>query len=242
MTLELYPYQQAAVAEIATNGRQTYLADEMGLGKTPTAIAVAKKRGVKRLLILCPSVAKLTWIKEMKRWWPEMPVTVIDSPHKVAAMRNEGAYILSYALLSQSKSGSFDYTAAIRDIPTFDMSVLDEAHALKNGKSIRTRAVLITLKPVLGWVLPMSGTPTPNHPGELFPILRTLFPDTVRKTDGKLMRQYEFENTYCDVSQPVSTATRFALSKAANLDQLKTKLEPFVIRRSKRKVLPHCPT
>ena len=58
----------------------TYLADEMGVGKTPTAIAVAKKRKVKRLLILCPSVAKLTWVKEMKRWWPEMPVTVVDKP------------------------------------------------------------------------------------------------------------------------------------------------------------------
>ena len=200
MTLALYPYQQQAVVRIAPQSHPTYLADEMGVGKTATAIAVAKERKVKRLLILSPSVGKLTWVKEMRRWWPAMPVTIVDSPAKVATMNADGAYILSYSLLSQSLSGNFDYTAAVRNVRTFDMSVIDEAHALKNPKSIRTRAVLITLRPVLGWCLPMSGTPTPNHQGELFAILRALFPDVIRKADGSVMKQYEYENIYCEIA------------------------------------------
>ena len=196
----MYPCQQQAVVRIAPQPHPTYLADEMGVGKTATAIAVAKERKVKRLLILSPSVGKLTWVKEMRRWWPRMPVTIVDSPAKVATMKADGAYIVSYSLLSQSQSGNFDYIAAIRGIPTFDMSVIDEAHALKNPKSIRTRAVLITLRPVLGWCLPMSGTPTPNHQGELFAIFRALFPDVIRKADGSVMKQYEYENIYCEIA------------------------------------------
>ena len=118
MTFELYDYQKEAVERISANGSSTYLADEMGVGKTPTAIAVAQKRKSRRTLVLCPSVAKLTWQKELRRWWPEMPVVTINSPRDVDKMRGEGVFILSYALLSQSKSGTFDYTAAVREIPT----------------------------------------------------------------------------------------------------------------------------
>ena len=231
------------MAKIASNGKPTYLADEMGVGKTPTAIAVAKKRKVRRLLILCPSVAKLTWVKEMKRWWPQMPLTVVDTPAKVKTMNADGAYILSYALISMSKSGGFDYTAAVRGVNTFDMSVLDEAHALKNPKSIRTRAVLITLKPVLGWCLPMSGTPMPNHAGELFPILYALFPDTIRKTNGLVMKQYDFEEAYCQIENKWFSPARptRVITGSKNLEALRERLGPSVIRRKKRDVLKELP-
>jgi SWI/SNF-related matrix-associated actin-dependent regulator 1 of chromatin subfamily A len=240
---ELYDYQKEAVSRIAANGHSTYLADEMGVGKTPTAIAVAKTRKVRRLLILCPSVAKLTWQKELKRWWPEMPITTIGSPRDIEKMKGEGVFILSYALLSQSKSGNFDYTAAVRQLPTFDMSVLDEAHNLKNSKSIRTRAVLITLKPVLGWCLPMSGTPFPNHQGELFPILHALFPGVIRKTDGTVMKQYEFEEAYCAVENRWFTPARptRVITGSKNIPQLKERFSPYVIRRRKKDVLKELP-
>lgn len=240
--MELYDYQREAAAQISRNGHPIYLADEMGVGKSATAIAVAKRRGVKRLLIVCPAVARLSWVKEFKRWWPELPVTVVKRPSDVDTMRNEGAYLLSYSLLSQSKSG-FDYTAAVRDIPTFDMSVLDEAHALKNPKSIRTRAVLITLKPVLGFVLPMSGTPMPNHQGELYPILHALFPRVIRKLDGTLMRQSEFEETYCHVETRFFTPNRGTrvITGSKNIETLRALFRPYVIRRRKRDVLADLP-
>jgi len=241
--LDLYAYQKQAVAQIAAKPEPTYLADEMGVGKSATAIAVAKQRGVKRLLIVCPSVAKLTWVKELKRWWPEMKVTVVDSPAKVATMNGEGAFIISYALLSMSKSGSFDYTAAVRNVRTYDMTVLDEAHALKNPKAIRTRAVLVTLKPVLGWCLPMSGTPMPNHAGELHAILYALFPDVIRKTDGKVMKQTDFEDAYCTVENRWFSKARptRVITGSKNLDILKERLGPHIIRRKKRDVLKELP-
>jgi len=244
MTFALFDYQKRAADIIAPRDHSTYLADEMGVGKSATAIEVAKRRKVERLLILCPSVGKLTWVREFRRWWPEIQVTVVEKPADVRAMaKGDGAFILSYSLLSMSKSGGFDYIAEASKAKPFEMSVLDEAHALKNPKAIRTRAVLHTLKPILGWCLPMSGTPTPNHSGELFPILYALFPEVIRLPTGKLMKQFEFEECYCDIKH-----VRFGggpmlrqIAGSKNIEQLRARLAPYILRRRKREVLPELP-
>ena len=103
--------------------------------------------------------------------------------------------------------------------------------------------MLITLRPVLGWCLPMSGTPTPNHQGELFAILRALFPDVIRKADGSVMKQYEYENIYCEIANK-----RFGrgpvirqIVGSKNIEQLREKLGPYVLRRRKKDVLKELP-
>src|SRR4029077_6338168 len=83
--------------------------------------------------------------------------------------------------------------------PAMDLSILDEAHALKNAAANRTRAVLAELKPPLGLAHPMSATPAPNHAGELWPILRALRPDLIVDADGRPMSQSEFEERYCEI-------------------------------------------
>jgi SNF2 family DNA or RNA helicase len=235
VTLELYQYQYETVAEITSNSHPVYLAFEMGTGKTPIAIAVAKARKVRRLLILCPAVGKLTWAKELKRWWPGMPVKVVRHP---TDLHGDGAFILSYNHVSVTP----DFADVVSRAASFDMTVLDEAHALKNPGANRTKAVLKTMLPKLGFVLPMSGTPTPNHPGELFPILRTVFPETVRKSDGKLMRQYEFEDRYCQVVQKWfgGRAVR-TIEGAKNADVLRATIKPYFLRKTKKQVLPDLP-
>ena len=40
----------------------------------------------------------------------------------------------------------------------------------------------------------------PNHQGELFMVLHSLFPETIRKTDGRTMKQFEFEEAYCQIA------------------------------------------
>lgn len=238
---DLYPYQEDAIARIST--RASYLAFDMGLGKSAVALKVAKKRNVSRLLILCNAIGRLSWVKECKRWWPEMPVLVVTKPADLMVHRTENIIlIVAYSSLSMSKSGGFDYVAALQQWRSFDMTVLDEAHALKNPGAIRTKAVLVTLRKMLGFCLPMSGTPVPNHPGELFPILRTLFPETVKNGAGIPMKQYEFENIYCEVS-----SRRFngrdvrVIEGGKNLDVLKAKLKPYMIRLTKKQALPQLP-
>src|SRR5262245_45636420 len=241
--MELFNYQTDAVAEITGKGDvPSDLAYEMGVGKTPIAIAVAKKRKVKRLLVLCPPVGRLTWAKELKRWWPEVNVTVVTQPKDVLKMDSDGVFVVSYNLLSMSKSGGFDYTQHIKVARPFEMTVLDEAHNLKNPGAIRTKAVLKTLLPVLGWCLPMSGTPMPNHQGELFPILRTIFPETVKKTDGSLMKLFEFETAYCEIVDRWFNGRHVrTIEGSKNIDVLKGHLAPYFMRKRKKDVLTELP-
>lgn len=243
--MELFDFQKKAVDQIAANGKPSYLGDEMGLGKSATSIEVAKRRGVKRLGIFCPSVGKLMWVKELKRWWPDVKVTVVDHWQEVPKVVGDGVFIISYSKLSTSKTGGYDYTLGLRkylaDAP-FEMTVLDEVHYLKTPKSIRTQAVLKTLKPFLGWCLPMSGTPTPNHAGELYSILFSVFPDTIRKPDGSLMKIYEFENRYCRITGKWFGGRQVRVIEGSqNLDELRARLAPIMIRRRKVDVLKDLP-
>jgi SWI/SNF-related matrix-associated actin-dependent regulator of chromatin subfamily A-like protein 1 len=244
MVMDLFPYQQDAIDRIInTSNVGSYLGFDMGLGKSAVALETAKKRNVSRLMILCPAVGRLSWVKECARWWPGKPVLVVSKPGDLTVPRPENVIlIVAYSSLSMSKSGGFDYVAALKQWGAFDMTVIDEAHNLKNPGAIRTKAVLIDLKPILGWCLPMSGTPVPNHPGELFPILRVLFPDTIRKPDGKVMKQYEFEEAYCDIDMRWFNGREVRQIKGGkNLDMLKKRLAPYMIRLTKKQALPQLP-
>jgi SWI/SNF-related matrix-associated actin-dependent regulator 1 of chromatin subfamily A len=240
--MELYEYQKATVDLIQIGADPTYLAYEMGTGKTAIAIETAKRRKVKRLLVLCPAVGKLTWAKELARWWPGVPVTIIETRDHMRYLDHDGVFVMSYSRISSVNNG-FDFANAVAQHPKgFAMTVLDEAHHLKNPKAIRTKGVLITMRNKLGFVLPMSGTPAPNHAGELFPILRTIFPETVRKSNGQLMKQYEFEDTYCQVvNKWFSGRSVRTIVGSKNIDVLKARLGKHFLRKTKKQVLPDLP-
>jgi SWI/SNF-related matrix-associated actin-dependent regulator 1 of chromatin subfamily A len=236
--MQLYPYQQEAVDRVSASATPTYLAFDMGLGKSAIALAVAKKRGVKRLLILCPAIGKLVWAKEVAKWWgPATKVFVVDDP-KTLYMGGGGIFILSYSRVSMDPL----FADVVAGGEPFEMTVLDEAHALKNPVANRTKGVLNMMLPKLGFVLPMSGTPTPNHAGELFPILRRVFPETVRKDDGKLMRQSEFEDTYCKVvNRWFGGRSVRTIEGSKNVEALRQRIGPHFMRKTKKDALPDLP-
>ena len=87
----------------------------MGVGKTPTAIAVAKQRKVKR------TAHPLPVGRQADMGQGDETVVAGDAgdgcrqARQDPEMNDEGVFILSYSLLSMSKSGGFDYTAAVRE-------------------------------------------------------------------------------------------------------------------------------
>jgi SWI/SNF-related matrix-associated actin-dependent regulator of chromatin subfamily A-like protein 1 len=245
--MELFDYQKAAVNAITLRDGVSYLAFEMGLGKSAIAIETAKRRKVRRLLILCPAVGRLVWERELKRWWPQAPVTIVTNWRDMGALRErDGIFVIAYSALSMSKSGGYDYTGSLKKILAarpMDMTVIDEAQALKNPGAIRTKAVLHTLLPGLGWCLPMSGTPAPNHAGELYPILKALFPDAI--TDiftGKILQRHEYEALYCNVVDKwFGGRSVRTIDGSKNLNDLRQRMAPFFLRKKKRDVLKDLP-
>lgn len=235
----LFPYQAAAVEAILRSSKVSYLALEAGLGKSAVALTFARKLRCRRVLIACPLSVAFVWKREIKRWWPGAPdVTVIRSTGDAKALAKDGIFILTYGLISRAKA----LIAAIKTAPAMDLTILDEAHALKNSKSKRTRALLAELRPNLGRVLPMSGTPMPNHAGELWPILRSLRPDLIPAADGKAMREAAFVDRYCQTRiLQVNGRQIRTISGSRNLTELSLRTAGFFLRETKANVLKDLP-
>jgi len=101
---------------------------------------------------------------------------------------------------------------------------LDECHRIKNPKAARTKAAMLAMKKI-DCVYALSGTPIPNRPIELWPILHGL----------GIYRGgwFDFAARYAKMwSAPWGLDT----SGASNLPELKAMMKPHVLRRKKEDI------
>src|SRR5262245_31762721 len=81
----------------------------------------------------------------------------------------------------------------------------------------------------------------PNHPGELFPMLRALFPDTLRLVGGQaVMTEPMFMHRYAETTRTISASTGKQVVKVVrgkNLDELAGRLRQVMLRRRAKDVL-----
>jgi SWI/SNF-related matrix-associated actin-dependent regulator 1 of chromatin subfamily A len=238
MTDPLYTFQADAAGR-AASGEQVYLGFDPGLGKSRTALETAKRRGAKRVLVICPASGRYVWEAECRKWGAGA-VVVINGMGDLAKVKADAIVIITYGLISKKNSPFVD---AIAKGAKFDLTVLDEAAAVKNPGSNRTKAILGRMLPKLGYVLPMSGTPAPNNAGELYPILKALYPAAITSGSGVVMNQWQFEDQYCRVvSKRFGTGPSVRVIEGnRNTVELKARLAPFMIRVRKEEVLKELP-
>ena len=161
---ELFPYQKTGAAFLAER-RRAMLLDEPGLGKTAQAIEACNLVDAGTVLVVCPASARAHWRSEFKRFGPKHDVTV-ESYEKVSADWRQ-----------------FD--------GPWGALVVDEAHYLKSYSTKRSRAIYGTPNPadwpgiarVSGHVFSLTGTPAPNHAGEMWMHMLALHPESLRVAD-----------------------------------------------------------
>lgn len=124
----------------------------------------------------------------------------------------------------------------------YDVLILDESHYLKNPKSKRTKAVFGPKCDKVGGIAEnadnvycLSGTPAPNDPSELYPTVRALAPELL---DKRQHSYWGFITKYCRTKD---TGFGLQITGGRNMGELKTRLEPFILRRKKEDVLPELP-
>lgn len=237
----LRDYQETGVSALVS-GRSKYLGDEQGLGKTLQLIETAKRLDVKRLLVVCPASVKLVWQTELRKWWPESPrVVVVNGSLRNEKLDGPVVVIINYDRLSQSRTG-FDFVGALTKSEPFDLMLLDEAHLLKTPSSLRTKAVYGKLIGHAKRTIPASGTPAPNHAGELYTMLRAIAPETIEKSNGSPMSLVEFEDMFCVVeNRPINGRPVRVIRGSRNMEILRAKLSTFMLRRLKKNVLTELP-
>lgn len=158
----LFPFQ-AEAAKFLLSRSKALLADSMGLGKTISAIsAIESKRPV---VIIVPASLKANWRKEILKWGDsQRNINIIDGEKGFRPPEDDEIIIMSYNSIYEYE-GKMPYNCIL---------IADEAHALKNKKSKRSKAFCSISKSVLaenGSVWLLTGTPMPNSPMELWNVL-----------------------------------------------------------------------
>ena len=222
-----------------------FIASDPGLGKTAIAIRAADAIQAKWICVCCPAVGRAHWVNEFKKW-AQIDRTV-DSIRTGEGMPVTNVVITSYDHLSRRDSPVLKMLMA-RD---WDVLILDEAHYLKSRGAARTTAVYGIDTDKKGGlagkakhVWPMSGTPAPNHAGELWTHLHALYPEAIPHEGNRITKQqrpmaeHEFQQRFCN-SKQTKYGTQITGSK--NLDELKKIIEPYILRQQKKDVLPDMP-
>lgn len=198
------------------------LADDMGLGKTLQAIvalAQQRKKTKQPSLIVCPTSLVYNWKEEFAKFYPSLKTLVIDGVptqrKKLIDMINDyNVVITSYTLLQKD-------VELYKTVP-FTYAILDEAQHIKNRGTRNAKSVKMIQAEHR---LILSGTPIENSLDEMWSLFDFLMP-------GFLSTYDRFVEKYVRVSGQEATK---------NLEYLRRKVSPFILRRMKSDVLDDLP-
>lgn len=216
------------------------LADEPRVGKTGAAIMGADDILAARILVVTTASGRAVWAYALREWmqFPRSVVALHGGELK-DAHREAGVLIIGWAALDKVLAAGL----------TFDLLILDESHYAKNVDTKRTKACFGTfsgterrpgLRDQAAKVWCLTGTPIPNAPNDLFPMMRALCPERLTTTHGPTdVSSYEtFLERYCVVRKKrISRWNSIDVVVAGrNLPELHDRLEGFMLRRTQKDV------
>ena len=224
MALQLYPHQERA-RDFGRSRKWVLLGDEMGLGKSLEALTIVLPHSGNKLIVV-PAYLKLTWKKEIEKWFPETEIGIVTHGKSKYTLGKDAVYVTSYELLKHCE--------------IFPTSVIfDECHYLKNLKAKRTQIAhdfVLVNRPE--YCIGLSGTPIKNDPTEFYSILKLLSYCPSNTNGIKVLEksQYAFNIRFSHpVSRTIHTPngamqiTEFRGIR--NLDRLKAYLKGKYLRR-----------
>ncbi len=222
LNAELRPYQVQGyewLVRLAHWAPGAVLADDMGLGKTVQALALMLERAERGpALVVAPTSVTFNWLREVQRFAPSLDVRPLRSKRDMGVLDGLGAggvVLTSWAMATrqvEALSGR-----------RWTTLVLDEAQAIKNAATRRSRAIT---RLQADFTVALTGTPLENRTGELWSLMRVVTPGLLGS--GKAFRD------------------RFALPIERHKDAtaaaaLAALIAPFVLRRLKSEVATELP-
>lgn len=166
-----YGFQQKGVEWLAPKKR-ALLADEMGLGKSVQSILAAVQAGCRRILVICPAIARMNWANEVRMWAPVYAASpLVKLKARVPAEEGWAIGIDDRVFTIASYEFAVHNRERLAvDHYEWDCVIVDEAQALGNPWAQRTAAVLggnsICAHTRRLWHL--TGTPISTHPDQLW--------------------------------------------------------------------------
>ncbi len=207
------------LAQLSHWGVGGCLADDMGLGKTVQALAAILLRAARGpSLVVAPLSVTSNWQDEARRFTPTLNVIVFGPGGRqqvIADLQPFDLLIVSYGLLPIEE----ELLCKVK----WQTVVLDEAQAIKNMKTRRSKAAM---QLQAEFRIITTGTPVENHLGELWTLFNFLNP-------GLLGSFKTFTEKFAiPIERNQNTQARNRLRKL---------IRPFILRRLKTDVLQELP-
>lgn len=230
LKLQPFPYQYLGISFLV-NQERAIVGDVMGLGKSLQAIGAThilnRQEKVSRVLVICPASLKYQWHDEVGKFTDHGAIVVDGTTAKRGKQYKEFLdsdmlyCIINYELVRNDLD-------TLKQMP-FDVIVCDEAHRIKNRAS-KTFKALIQLDAPYKFAL--TGTPMQNRPEEIHALMSWIDKDAL----GGITKFRERH-----IVTGTKFGRRFVPLGAKRLGEIRRKISPYMIRRTKEEVAPDLP-
>ena len=216
-------HQKEAIQKLVEN-KKFILADDMGLGKTTSTIIAALETGAKKVLIICPASLKINWQREIENY-SQRTTSIIEGKK----WDDADFVIINYDIIKNFHDDKKKDVSTIVN-SKFDLVIVDEAHYIQNSQAQRTKLINDIGKKVdRVWLL--TGTPITSRPINYYNLLNLI--------DSPVAQNWmAFVKRYCNGFQFQAGRRKiWNVSGASNLEELRDRTAPLVLRRLKENVL-----
>ncbi len=216
-------HQKEAIKSLVEN-KKFILADDMGLGKTTSSIIAALETGAKKILIICPASLKINWQREIENY-SNRPTSIIEGKK----WEDGDFIIINYDIIKNFHDEKKKSDSVLLKTK-FDLVIIDEAHYVQNKQAQRTKLINDFVSNVERlWLL--TGTPITSRPINYFNLLNLIECPVAKNWMAYVKR-------YCNGFQFQAGRRKiWNVSGASNLEELRDRTAPLVLRRLKENVL-----
>jgi len=216
-------HQKESIEKLVGNDKYI-LADDMGLGKTTSTVIASLESDIEKVLIICPASLKINWQREIENY-TEKEVSIIEGKKWEPSEYT----IINYDILKNFHDPKLPDKSDILNYG-FDLVVMDEAHYIQNVKAARTKIGNDIAKKI-GKVWLLTGTPMTSRPMNYYNLLNLVDSPVADNWMAYAIR-------YCAGYQfNVGAKKVWNVTGASNLEELRDRTKPQVLRRLKEDIL-----
>lgn len=237
-----YPHQIEGAQWLAAR-QFGILADEPRVGKTGTAIMACDLIGAKRVLVVTTASGRGVWRRGFADWSPDRETFIALANQKKPDLPD--TVIVGWPSVSDA--------ALRRNLlkQPWDVLILDEGHYAKSFAAKRTQAVFgeidgpeldqfMSLASGARRIWSLTGTPMPNSPFDLYPVLRACAPMSLMSAPVVTLED-DFKRRYCRmkpkrIGHGYYARTIDVIVGGQNLDELRQRCEGLILRRTQQDV------
>lgn len=224
-------------ANFLSSRKIALLADEPRVGKTGAAIMAADASGARKILVVTTASGRPVWRKGFSDW------SLFGRKTQILSSKDTLRSDTEVAIVGWPNMADPAGVAALWQTD-WCVVILDESHYAKSLDAKRTVSVFggdgLHFRGERVWCL--SGTPMPNSPFDLYPLLAALAPERLESNEVKnwpdVTDAEVFKRRYCKIKPKKIGFHRWidVIIGGQNLDELAARIDGLYLRRTQQDV------